>query len=307
MLSGRGQECEALDGLLADVRAGRSRVLVIRGEPGIGKTALLDYAIQSASGFRVAGTAGVESEMELAFAALHQLCTPMLDRLERLPGPQHDAVGVAFGLSAGNAPDRFLVGLAVLSLLSEVGEERPLLCLVDDAQWMDRASAQALAFVARRLLADSVALVVATREPIQEFTGLPELLVEGLGDGDARALLGSALRVPLDEQVRDRIVAETRGNPLALLELPRGLTSAQLAGGFGVLGVPGLPGRIEDGFRQRDAMRHSRPRPVGCCCSRQPTRPATRCSCGGRPHGLGSGPRQQQPRRPTGCWRLTRG
>jgi AAA ATPase domain len=253
MLRGRGQECEALDGLLADVRAGRSRVLAIRGGPGIGKTVLLDYAIQSASGFRVAQAVGVESEMELAFAALHQLCAPMLDRLERLPGPQRDAVGVAFGLSAGTAPDRFLVGLAVLSLLSEVGEERPLLCLVDDAQWMDRASAQALAFVARRLLADSVALVVATREPIQEFTGLPELLVEGLGNGDARALLGSALRAPLDERVLDRIVAETRGNPLALLELPRGLASAQLAGGFGVLGVPGLPGRIEDGFRQRDA------------------------------------------------------
>jgi predicted ATPase len=163
MLRGRGRQCGVLDGLLADVRAGRSRVLVVRGEPGIGKTALLDYAIQSASGFRVARAAGVESEMELAFAALHQLCAPMLDRLEGLPGPQHDAVGVAFGLTAGNAPDRFLVGLAVLSLLSAVGEERPLLCLVDDAQWLDRASAQALAFVARRLLADSVALVVGTR------------------------------------------------------------------------------------------------------------------------------------------------
>src|SRR6266446_2436652 len=205
MLRGRRQQCETLDGLLADVRAGRSRVLVVRGEAGIGKTALLDYAILSASGFRVARAAGVESEMELAFAALHQLCAPMLDRLERLPGPQHDAISVAFGLSAGNAPDHFLVGLAVLSLLSEVGEERPLLCLVDDAQWLDRASAQALAFVARRLLADPVALVVATREPIQEFTGLPEQLVEGLGNGDARALLGSALHVPLDERVRDRI------------------------------------------------------------------------------------------------------
>ena len=253
MLRGRRQQCEVLDGLLADAQAGRSRVLVVRGEPGIGKTALLDYAIQSSSGFRVVRAAGVESEMELAFAVLHQLCAPMLDRLERLPGPQHDAAGVAFGLSAGKPPDRFLIGLAVLSLLSEVGEERPLLCLVDDAQWMDRASAQVLAFVARRLLANSVALVVATREPIEELAGQPELLVEGLGNGDARALLGSALRVPLDERVRDRIVAETRGNPLALLELPRGLTPAQLAGGFGVLDVPALPGRIEDRFRQRDA------------------------------------------------------
>jgi tetratricopeptide (TPR) repeat protein len=253
VLLGRRSECETLDRLLEAARAGLSGTLVVRGEPGVGKTALLNNAIQSASGFRIARAAGVESEMELAFAAVHQLCAPMLDRLERLPGPQHDALGVAFGLSAGSAPDRFLVGLAVLSLLSEVGEERPLLCLVDDAQWLDRASAQALAFVARRLLADSVALVVATREPVEELTGLPELLVEGLGNGDARALLGSALGVPLDERVRDRIVAETRGNPLALLELPRGLTLAQLAGGFGVLDVPGLPGRIEDGFRQRDA------------------------------------------------------
>jgi DNA-binding CsgD family transcriptional regulator len=288
MLWGRRPQCEALDGLLAEVRAGRSRVLVVRGEAGIGKSALLDYAILSASGFRVARAAGVESEMELAFAALHQLCAPMLDRLERLPGPQHDAISVAFGLSAGNAPDHFLVGLAVLSLLSEVGEERPLLCLVDDAQWLDRASAQALAFVARRLLADPVALVVATREPIEEFTGLPEQLVEGLGNGDARALLGSALHVPLDERVRDRIVAETRGNPLALLELPRGLTPAQLAGGFGVLDVPGLPGRIEDGFRQRDAALPAAARRLLLVAAADPTGdPALLWRAGA---GLGIGP-----------------
>ena len=189
--------------------------------------------------------------MELAFAALQQLCAPMLDRLDRLPAPQQDALGVAFGLRAGNAPDRFLVGLAVLSLFSEVAEEQPLLCVVDDAQWLDRASAQALVFVARRLLAESVALVLVTREAGDELDGLPKLAVEGLRDGDARALLGSAVRVPLDERVRERLVAETRGNPLALLELPRGLTSGELAGGFGLLDAPALSGRIEDSFRRR--------------------------------------------------------
>ena len=194
---------------------------------------------------------GVESEMELAFAALQQLCAPMLDRLDRLPSPQRDALGVAFGLRAGAAPDRFLVGLAVLSLLAEVAEEQPLLCVVDDAQWLDLASAHALVFVARRLLAESVALILVTREPSEELEGLPRLVVEGLGDGDARALLGSALRVRLDERVRERLVAETRGNPLALLELPRGLTSDELAGGFGLPYALGLSGRIEDSFRRR--------------------------------------------------------
>jgi len=189
--------------------------------------------------------------MELAFAALHQLCVPVLDLMERLPDPQRDALGVAFGLRAGDAPDRFLVGLAVLSLLSEVAGERPLLCVVDDAQWLDRASAQALAFAARRLLAEPVALLFATRDPAEEFSGLPELLVQGLEDTDARALLGEVLRVRLDERVFDRIVAETWGNPLALLELPRGLTPEELAGGFGVLGAPGLPGRIEESFLRR--------------------------------------------------------
>ena len=232
-------------------RAGRSGVLVVRGAPGIGKTALLEDAIESASGFRVARTAGVESEMELAFAALHQLCAPMLDRVDRLPGPQRDALGVAFGLSAGDVPDRFLVGLAALSLLSEVAAEQPLLCVVDDAHWLDLVSAQVLGFVARRLLADPVALVVAVREPGAEFSGLPELLVEGLRLGDARELLGSAVRGRLDERVQDRILVEARGNPLALLELPRALTFAELAGGFGVLEAQGLPGRIEESFLWR--------------------------------------------------------
>jgi DNA-binding CsgD family transcriptional regulator len=215
----------------------------VRGEPGVGKTALLDWAVESAAGLRVVRVAGVESEMELAFAALQQLCGPMLDKLEGLPDPQREALGVAFGLNIGAAPDRFLVGLAVLSLLSEVAGQQPLLCVIDDAQWLDRASAQALAFVARRLLGEPVALVFATREPGEEFRGLPELPVGGLREGDARELLASVIGGPLDERVRDRIVAETRGNPLALLELPRGVP--------GLPGLPGLPGRIEESFRGR--------------------------------------------------------
>jgi DNA-binding CsgD family transcriptional regulator len=253
VLHGRRGEREALERLLEAVRGGQSRVLVVSGEPGVGKTALVQSAIGSALGFQVLRAVGVESEMELAFAALQQLCAPMVGRLDRLPGPQRDALGVAFGLRAGDAPDRFLVGLAVLSLLAEVAEERPLVCVVDDAQWLDRASAQALLFVARRLLADSVALLFVTREAGGELEGLPRLAVEGLRDGDARALLGSVVRVPLDERVRERLVAETRGNPLALLELPRGLTPAQLAGGFGLPDALPLSGRIEDSFRRRFA------------------------------------------------------
>ncbi len=253
VLHGRRSEREALEQLLDAVRGGQSRVLVVSGEPGVGKTALLGSVIGSASGFRVARALGVETEMELAFAALQQLCAPMLDRMDRLPGPQRDALSVAFGLRAGDAPDRFLVGLAVLSLLSDVAEEQPLVCVVDDAQWLDRASAQALVFVARRLLAESVALLLATREPGDELEGLPRLAVEGLRNGDARALLGSVLHVPLDERVRERLVAETRGNPLALLELPRGLAPDELAGGFGSLDAPGLSGQIEDSFRRRFA------------------------------------------------------
>jgi DNA-binding CsgD family transcriptional regulator len=242
-----------LDGLVAAVRAGQSRVLVVRGEPGVGKSALLEYVVERASGFGVLRAAGVQSEMELAFAGLHQLCAPMLDRLQRLPGPQRDALSTAFGLSAGAAPDRFFVALAVLGVLAEAGEERPLVCVIDDAQWLDRASAQALAFVARRLLAEPVGLVFAVRESgdERELGGLPELLVEGLADGDARALLGSVITGPLDERVRDRILAETRGNPLALLELPRGLSAAELAGGFAVPDSRSLSGRIEDSFLRR--------------------------------------------------------
>src|SRR5215218_7736443 len=208
-LRGRRRECDVLGQLVNAARAGESRALVVRGEPGVGKTALLDYLAEHASGCRVARAAGIEAEMELAYAGAHQLLTPMLDRLERLPDPQREALGTAFGISPGPAPDRFLVGLATLSLLSEVAEEHPLVCLVDDAQWLDHASAQVLAFVARRLVAESVDLVFAARVPSGELAGLPELVVEGLPGAEARTLLDAALTGPLDAQVRDRIVAET--------------------------------------------------------------------------------------------------
>jgi DNA-binding CsgD family transcriptional regulator len=251
MLCGRRAECGVLDGLLEGVRGGRSAVLVVRGEAGVGKTALLDYAAKSAPDLRLVRAAGVESEMELAFAGLHQLCGPMLDGLGRLPGPQRDALRIAFGLEAGPAPDRFVVGLAVLSLLSEVAGDRPLVCVVDDAQWLDRASVQVLAFAARRLLAEAVLVIFAAREPDADLDGLPELMVEGLRHADARELLGSVVRWPLDERVADRIVAETRGNPLALLELPRGRSPAELAGGFGLPETLPLPGRIRENFLRR--------------------------------------------------------
>src|SRR5450432_3003185 len=252
-LLGRRSECAALDQLVASVRAGPSRALVLRGDAGVGRIAKLEYLAQHPSGCAIAWAAGVESEMELAYAGLQQLCAPFLDRLESLPGPQRDALGTAFGLRDGDAPDRFLVGLAVLSLLSDIAEKRPLVCIVDDAQWLDAASAQALAFVARRLGAESVGLVFAVRELSGErhLEGLPELAVGGLDDGDAQELLGTVLAGPLDERVRDRVVAETRGNPLALLELPRGRTPAELAGGFGLSGGPAVPGRIEQSFRER--------------------------------------------------------
>jgi DNA-binding CsgD family transcriptional regulator len=248
VLLGRRTHCHDLDGLLVHVRAGKSAVRVVRGEPGVGKTALLDYLAERASGCSVARATGIQSEMELPYAGLHQLCWPMRDELERLPRPQRDALGTVFGLHAGDAPNRFIVGLAVLSLLSEVAAKRPLVCLVDDAQWLDRESSQAVAFVARRLLAESVALVFAVRTATDELAGLPELEVEGLNGHDARALLDSALPAPLDARVRDQIVAETGGNPLALLELTRTLTPAELAGGFGL--AEALP-RPAAGTRQR--------------------------------------------------------
>ena len=256
-LMDRQAERDALDRLVDAVWAGESRALVVRGDPGVGKTVLMDHLAgrASGSGCRVVRAAGVQSEMELAFAGLHQLCAPMLGHLDGIPVPQHDALRIAFGLAAGPPPDRFFVGLAVLSLLSEVAGERQLICVVDDEQWLDRASAQALGFVSRRLAADAVGLVFAARDPGAELAGLPELEIEGLPDDDARALLASVLAGPLDARVRDLIIAETRGNPLALLELPRELTPAELAGGFGLPGATPLAGRIEDSFaRQLDAL-----------------------------------------------------
>ncbi|MDA0182932.1 DUF2791 family P-loop domain-containing protein [Solirubrobacter phytolaccae] len=252
-LRGRDAECAVLDQQLRRVRTGESGVQVLRGEAGVGKSVLLEYVAEQASGFRVARAAGVESEMELAFAGLHQLCAPLLDGVDGLPGPQRDALRVAFGLRSGEPPDRFLVALAVLSLLAETAEAEPLVCLIDDAQWLDHASAQTLAFVARRLLAERIAMVFAVRAPLEvsELAGLPELTVEGLGDADARRLLASAVPGRLDERVRDRILAETRGNPLALLELPRGMTPAELAGGFGLPNARPLTSRLQQTFSSR--------------------------------------------------------
>ena len=246
-LLGRRAERGELDQLLATVRRGESQVLVLRGDAGVGKTVLLEYAAANAAAFRVVRAAGVEAEMELPFAGLHALCAPLLGRLGGLPAPQREALGTAFGLATGPPPDRFLVGLAVLSLLADAAEERPLLCLVDDAQWLDRVSAQLLAFVARRVLAERVGLVVARRETADDdpFSGFPELVVTGLEAAAARRLLDATIPGPLDERVRARILAEAGGNPLALLELPRGVSAA---GGFG---VPSLTSRIEQGFARR--------------------------------------------------------
>lgn len=250
-LLGRADECALLDAFVTAVRRGESRSMVLRGEPGVGKTALLEYLVSSSSDLIVLRAVGVETETELAYAGLHQLCAPLLDRLRALPVPQQQALEIVFGLSAGPAPDRFLVGLALLSLLSSVADEGPLLCVVDDAQWLDRASALVLAFVARRLLAEPIGVFFAAREPAQELRDVSELELRGLHNGDARALLGSAVQFILDERVRDRIISETRGNPLALMELPRGLTASQLAGGFGLEGGHALTGRIEESFVRR--------------------------------------------------------
>jgi DNA-binding CsgD family transcriptional regulator len=252
-LRDRLKERETLAQLLDEARHGRSAVLVLRGEAGVGKSSLLRVFAGEASGFRVAQIAGVESEMELPFAGLHQLCGPMLSRVDGLPDPQQQALCVALGLRSGDPPDRFLVALGALTLIAEIADEEPFLCIVDDGQWLDRASRQVLGFVARRLLAERVAIVFAVREPNEdpEFVGLPELNLGGLADEDARSLLATVIPGRLDERVRDRIVAETRGNPLALLELPKGLSARQLAGGFGVPELLPLSGRIEKSFLRR--------------------------------------------------------
>jgi hypothetical protein len=253
VLAGRDSECARLDRLLADALVGQSSVLVLRGVAGIGKTALLGYAAERANGFRVARAARVESEMELPFAGLQQLCGGLLDHLEQVPAPQRDALSTAFGLSSGSQPDRFLVGLAVLSVLSDAAEELPLLCLVDDAQWLDRSSAQVLVFVSRRLQAESVVLLFAERESYEpsELAQLPDLELKALSDEHAGELLATVSAGPLDERVRERILAEARGNPLALLELPREWWPAKMAGGFGLPGELPLQSRIEGSFRRR--------------------------------------------------------
>jgi hypothetical protein len=250
-LIGRRSQCGTLDQLVAAVRTGESRVLVVSGEPGVGKTALLDYLAERAADCQVARATGVQSEMELAFAALHQLCAPMLGHLDHLPPPQRDALRTAFGMSSGPAPDNFLVSLAVLNLLSAVADQRPLVCVVDDEHWVDRASAQVLGFVARRLAAESVGLVFAARVRSHDLAELPELNVDGLPSADARALLEAELTGPLDIRVRDLILAETRGNPLALLELSRGLRREELAGGYGFVGAALPSERVEQSFLRR--------------------------------------------------------
>jgi DNA-binding CsgD family transcriptional regulator/tetratricopeptide (TPR) repeat protein len=250
-LRGRDAEGETLRGLMAGARAGTSQMLVLRGEAGVGKTALLDYTSELASGFRTVQVAGVQSDMELAFAGLQQLCAPLMEHVDELPEPQRDALNVAFGRGVGAAPDRFLVGLAVLSLMAAAADDQPLLCIVDDAQWLDQVSMQTLGFVARRLLAESIAMVFAVRDRPDVLAGLPELEIHGLSDAEARDLLESVMFGGIDPRVRDRIVAETRGVPLAILEVPRTVSATELAGGFWISGKRNTTAAIEEGFVQR--------------------------------------------------------
>lgn len=250
-LRGRSGECAELLRLVTDARSGTSGVLVVRGEAGVGKSALLDYATGAATGFEVVRIAGVEADMELAFAALQQLCAPMMGHLDSLPAPQRDALTVAFGLGTGPRPERFLVGLAVLSLIAAAAEKHPLLCVIDDAQWLDEVSVQTLGFVARRLLADPVALLFAVRDRADVLAGLPEIVVGGLAAGAARELLDSVMIGGIDPLVRDRIVAETRGIPLAIVEVPHSVSAAELAGGFWISGKRSSSAAIEGEFVRR--------------------------------------------------------
>ena len=254
-LFGRRAECETLGRLLADVTAGSSHVLVLRGEAGVGKSALLAHVAEQTSGWRVTGAAGVESDadMELAYSGLQQMCAPLAQHVKKLPTPQRLALSTVLGFSTGPPPDRFLVALATLTLLSEAAEERPLVCLIDDAQWLDRVSAQVIEFVARRLLAERVALVCAVRIPAGDdvLRGLPDLHLRGLSDADARSLLLANVHGPLDPAVTDRIVAESHGNPLALLELPRTWRPPDLAGGFGALDTRPVASKVEQSYARR--------------------------------------------------------
>ena len=272
-LQGRREEQQLLDGVVRDVRAGQSRVLVVRGEAGAGKTALLDYLAERAGSGRVIRAAGVEPEAEIAYAGLQQIVAPLMGHLDRLAEPQRAALSTAFGMSTGPAPEALIIGLAVLGLLAEGAAEKPLVCVVDDVQWMDRMSEVVLTFVARRLDAESVALVFGARCQGEEriLDGLPELQVEGLAEADARVLLESALNGPVDARVRDRIIAETRGNPLALLELPRGLSQAELAFGFGGLTTAPVVNRVEAGFRRRIAELPPQTRTLFLAAAVEPT------------------------------------
>jgi DNA-binding CsgD family transcriptional regulator len=286
---GRVRERRRIDRLLDGVRAGESAALVVQGEAGIGKTALLRYCSRQAAGCRVVQLAGVESELELPFAALHQLCAPMLDGLAALPQPQQQALRVTFGLTSGSAPDRFLVGLAVLSLLAETAAARPLVCLVDDAQWLDDASAQVLGFVARRLMADSVLLMFAVRGTADErlLPALPTLTLQGLVDDEARALLTAAVPGHVDPKVRDRLVAETRGHPLALLELARGLSDAELAGGYAMPTAAPLSADLQDHYLRQVRALPEPTRRLMLLAAADPTGDATLLWRAGRRLGLG--------------------
>ncbi|HYJ55658.1 MAG TPA: LuxR family transcriptional regulator [Mycobacterium sp.] len=251
LLRGRDRECETLRRLISEARSGNSQVLVLRGEAGVGKTAMLTYASEQASAFRVTHVAGVESDMELAFAGLQQVCMSLMAHIDELPDPQRNALNVAFGRGVGPTPDRFMVGLAVLSLLAAASNDQPVLCVIDDAQWLDQVSVQTLGFVARRLKAEPVALLFAVRDAPDVLAGLPDIGIEGLPDTEARELLESVMVGGIDPLVRDRVVAETRGIPLALLEIPRKFTASELAGGFWNMGGRSSPGHLEEGFARR--------------------------------------------------------